>query len=55
MIGAKRVTAPDGTTWRVGRRWMDLGLGLDDFGGAFGVVIGRADVQPSEPLEPARP
>ncbi len=22
MIGAKRVTAPDGTTWRVGRRWL---------------------------------
>jgi hypothetical protein len=22
VIGAKRVTAPDGTTWRVGRRWM---------------------------------
>jgi hypothetical protein len=22
VIGAKRVTAPDGTTWRVGRRWL---------------------------------
>ena len=22
MIGAKRVTAPDGTTWQVGRRWL---------------------------------
>ncbi len=22
MIGAKRVTAPDGTRWRVGRRWL---------------------------------
>lgn len=22
MIGAKRVTAPDGTVWRVGRRWL---------------------------------
>ncbi len=22
MIGAKRVTAPDGTTWKVGRRWL---------------------------------
>ena len=22
MIGAKRVTAPDGTAWRVGRRWL---------------------------------
>jgi hypothetical protein len=22
VIGARRVTAPDGTTWRVGRRWV---------------------------------
>ena len=22
MIGAKRVTAPDGTTWQIGRRWL---------------------------------
>lgn len=22
MIGAKRITAPDGTVWRVGRRWL---------------------------------
>jgi hypothetical protein len=22
VIGAKRVTAPDGTAWRVGRRWL---------------------------------
>jgi hypothetical protein len=22
VIGAKRVTTPDGTTWRVGRRWL---------------------------------
>jgi hypothetical protein len=22
VIGAKRVTAPDGTTWQVGRRWL---------------------------------
>jgi hypothetical protein len=22
VIGAKRVTAPDGTTWKVGRRWL---------------------------------
>jgi hypothetical protein len=22
VIGAKRVTAPDGTVWRVGRRWL---------------------------------
>jgi hypothetical protein len=56
VIGAKRVTAPDGTEWRVGRRWLpewprfwrrdagDGGDGLLELGGAFDDAFGLGGI-----------